>query len=179
MLNRLVDVLLEFLELFYFVEIVDEYQRGVVLRFGRHHRDIEPGACFYWPFRIERPMVISVVPDITRLPTQSFTLRDGVTVAVTPAITYRVHNVKTALLEVEDAETALLDATSGEIRRLLADHDWCDLLDPEACAEIENQILKGIRREAFRWGFEVTRASFPDLVRLRGAYQLYGRGIGD
>ena len=174
MLDRLVDLIVNFIELFYFSFVVDEYERGVMLRFGKYHRDLLPGIHFKIPFRVDVPIVISVVPDATRLQTQVFTLADGTTVALTPVLTYRVHNVKKALLEVEDAETSLHDATAGAIRRLVSPHPFQDLQSPDKCAEIEMLVTKDIRSEAFKWGYEVLRVQFPDMVKLKGSYQLFG-----
>lgn len=175
MLDRLIDLLLQFVEFFLFAEIVDEYQRGVILRFGKWNRDLDPGLNLYWPFFIEKPLTISVVPDATTTPEQTFTLVDGVsTVSVTPVLTYRVHNARKALLEVEDGETSMLDATSGVLRRLMTPHQWEEFLDPVRCGEIEDAISKEIRKEAFKWGYEVLRVSFPNFVKLSGSYRVTG-----
>lgn len=174
MLDRLFSFVQQVWEFLLFVEIVDEYQRGLVLRFGRFHRELEPGLHFYWPFRIEKVLSTSIVPDAAKLDEQTLTLRDGATVVIRPVITYRVHNIRKHLLEVEDAEGSLADAVSGAIRRELTQHPWSDLIEPDRCAEIEVAIAAGIRREAFRWGVEVIRVQFPDLVRLDGAFRLFG-----
>ena len=174
MLDRLVDLLLNFIELFYVTTVVDEYQRGVMLRLGRWHRDLGPGLHYRLPMYIEVPLAISVVPDATTMPEQTFTLKDGTTVAVSPVLTYRVHSARKVLLEVEDAETSMLDSCSGVMRRLMTTHGWEDFVDPEKCEEIEAAISKEIRQEAFRWGFEVLRASFPNFVKLDGAYRISG-----
>lgn len=176
MIDRLIEFILNIVDIFFFAKIVNDYEEGVMLRFGKFNRILLPG--FHWriPFKIEDPIVTSVVPDVSRLPTQVFTLQDGTDIAATAVLTYKVHNVKKALLEVEDAETSLHDAVSGTIRRLMTPHSFEDLQSPEKCAEIEMAVAKDIRSDAFKWGFEVIRVQFPDLVRLNGAYKLFGDG---
>lgn len=174
MLDKLVEFFLDFIELFYVTTVIDQYQEGVMLRFGKYHRDLLPGLHLRLPLNIEVPLSISVVPDATTMPEQTFTLVDGTTVAVVPVLTYRVHNTRKVLLEVEDAEASMLDSCSGVMRRLMTPHGWEDFVDPDKCAEIEAAISKEIRQEAFRWGFEVLRASFPSFVKLDGAYRISG-----
>jgi len=174
MLDKLIDIFLTIVEAFYFLVVVDEYQEGVMLRFGKYHRMLYPGLRWRIPFYIEVPIVTSVVPDTQKLATQIFTLQDGTNIAITPVLTYRVHNTKKALLEVETAESSLHDATAGAIRKLLTPHDFGDLQSPEKCAQIELEVAKAIRSDAFKWGYEVIRVQFPDLVKLDVVYQRFG-----
>lgn len=174
MLDRLFDFLWDIIYLFFFTTIVDEFEAGVVLRFGHYSRDLDPGLHFYWPFCIERVITCSVVPDATELNEQKFTIKDGTTIAVKAVVTYKVGNVKRHLLEVEDAETSMLDACSGVLRRHLSGHAWEELADPEACERIEQAAAAEMHSEALQWGIKIQRVRFPDLVRLDLTLGHYG-----
>ena len=174
MLDRLFDFIWSIVDLLFFVEIVDAYQGGVVLRWGKFHREVAPGACFYIPFGVERVILASVVMDNARMAEQTFTLQDGVTITVVPVITYRVHNVRKHLLEVEDAEGSLQDAAAGVIRKVLTPHNWAEFVNPKTSEEIEEEAQKAVRAEAFKWGVEILRVQFPDLVRQDQVVRVYG-----
>jgi regulator of protease activity HflC (stomatin/prohibitin superfamily) len=178
LLDRLFDFISGIWDLFLFVEIIEEYERGVVLRWGRPDRDLEPGAHFYWPFHIERIMIVDVVPEARTLPEQRFTLRDGTTVAIRPVITFRVSNPRRHLIDVQDAKSSLLDVVAGVVRREMVPHSWSDLQDPEICSGIEKGILAEMKKEARKWGIEVEKAQYPDMVRLDGAYGIFGSSQG-
>lgn len=178
MFDRLFDFLFSILDLFFFVEIVDDYQGAVVLRLGRYHRTLEPGAHLYWPFKLERVIPVSVVPDNAPLDEQRFTLADGSTVIVRPTVTYTVKDVRKFILDVRDAVTSFTDSVPGVVRREFARHAWADFTDPEKFAEIEKDALREMRKEARRWGVEIERAQYPDIVRLDSAFGLFGsRGM--
>jgi regulator of protease activity HflC (stomatin/prohibitin superfamily) len=172
--NRLFDFILDFLELFYFVEIVDEYERGYVLRLGRPHREVGAGPCFYWPMKFERVMVRSVVPDAMRLPEQRVTVLGGDTVVVRPVIIYRVTDIKQHLLGVEDAETSLVDAAAGTIASTLEEYTWASLTDREERKSFKRLVLTRARREAAKWGVTIDSIHFADFVRIQRTIGLFG-----
>lgn len=174
MLDKLVDLLIDLAELFFFLTVVREWESGIVLRFGRYHRELEPGPHFHWPFHIERPLKVSVVPDATRLDEQKFTISDGSTVAAKATVVYRVRNAKRFLLEVEDAEASMLAATCGVLRRHLMSRTWSQLSDEVMCREIEEAAATEMKKEASRWGVEILRVQFPDLARLDSVIGIYG-----
>ena len=65
------------LGLFQFWTIVDQYERGVVLRLGKYLRTIEPG--FHWllPLGIDRAILHEVILTTRQLDEQSLTTYDG------------------------------------------------------------------------------------------------------
>lgn len=85
MLDRLIDLLVSFLDLFRFWIVVEPYEQLVVTRLGPVHRVLKSSG-FYWklPFNINRETGGIVVPTTNDMPIQCFTLKDGTTVAVGP-----------------------------------------------------------------------------------------------
>lgn len=63
MLDRLIDLLVEFVELFQCFVYIDEFEEAVVLRAGRYNRTIGPG--FHWiiPFNIEDLIDVNIKPE--------------------------------------------------------------------------------------------------------------------
>lgn len=174
MFDRLLDFFLSILELFYFVEIVDEYQRGLVLRLGQHHRDLGPGLHFYWPLRFERVLVTNVVPDALRLPEQRVTLLGGDTLILRAVIIYRVSDVRQHLLGVQDATTSLLDSVGGTISAAFEDRTWEEFNDAEQRKAVKRRVLDRARREAAKWGVIIDSLYFADFVRVKQNFGLFG-----
>ena len=75
MLDRLIDVLVQFIDLFRFWTVVRVYEGVVRLRLGTNPVVLAPG--FHWiaPFRIDHLLVEWVVPRIHGLPPQTVTVR--------------------------------------------------------------------------------------------------------
>jgi len=163
MFDRLIDLILGSLQAFVFFVVIDEYEKGVILRLGRYHRTIEPGFHFIAPLFIDRVLADTVVPTTKVLGTQSLTTQDGISVVLEAVVTYRTHDVKRLLLEVENAEAAMRDACYGVISRAVTYAQWDDLRT-EAFTE---QLTKAVRKRAFGFGIEVQAVQLGDLARSK------------
>lgn len=169
MLDRLVDALIQFIDLFKVVRIVHQYQRAVLMRRGIYVRTLKPGWHFTWPLAIDEVISENVVTDTTRTRVQHLTTADGVNVAVSMVVTWRVVNVKKLLLAVEGRETAMLDAATGSIAGHVCSVHWSDLRTQETLDTLRTDI--GAR--ARRWGIKLEDATWHDLIRC-DTYALLG-----
>lgn len=161
MIDRLLDFLLEILDLFRFWTVIDAFEEGVVLRLGKYSRTIGPGLHLMLPFGLEEDMTESVVPTTKNLGPQSLTTFDDVAVVVSGVITYRIHDIKKVLLEVEDAETCLEDSSYGVIGEMVNHTEWDSLID----AEFHEELSKMIRKRAWRWGIEVMQVQLAEVAK--------------
>lgn len=167
MFDKLVDVLLQWLDLFAFVRIVHTYEKAVVLRLGRYHRTLEPGWHFVLPFRIEETLHEHVVPTTTNLAPQSLTTADDVSVVCAAVVTWQVRNVRKILLECEGKEQVMLDACAGVIAQHVTGATWRDLTTDE----FARTVTSDVRSRAKKWGIRVIQVQFTDVAKCR-AYRL-------
>ena len=160
---KIVDFILGIIENFYFLCVIDQYERAVVLRFGKFSREIGPGLHAYWPFGIEDVYKENVVLETQDLPAQAFTTKDGVNAVASAVVTLTIKDIKKLLLEVEDAETVLTNASRGLIRNALCTRTWKEL--QTMGLELDDLITAAVRRPAFKWGIEVHKVQLSDLVK--------------
>lgn len=162
MLDRLIDLIVQFLYLFRFGCVCDAYEVGVILRLGRLRKVIGPG--FHWmlPFALETVITDRSVPTASDLPMQFLTLADGKVIAVGPVVTFRTNDAVKFLLESDDAESALRDSARGKVREVLSLLTWAELVQDQE--EINDRLTKAVRKDAWRWGIEVTRVALADLA---------------
>lgn len=166
MLDRLFDFLRDFIGLFKCAVVVDQYEIGLVLRLGKLHKIMEkPG--FYWlaPFYIDRAMTDTCVLTARDLPMQSVTLADGTTVAVGPVVSFKTNDAQKFFLEVDNAEAVLRDSARGTIREVLSAMTWDQVADPNGAAL--DELTKAVRKQAWRFGIEVTQVKLADLSKAR------------
>jgi membrane protease subunit HflK len=163
MFDRLVEFLLQCLGLFKAWEIVDCYQKGVVLRFGRHVRNVGPGFHWVWPFGVERVLHANIVPNTTNLGVQSLTTKDGHQVVISGLLTWRVADPTKFLLEVEGGQDAVADITFCSIADSVQGSTWEQVSDPDFPAKTATKL----RRRAGRYGIEIDRLQFSDLSKCR------------
>ena len=163
MLDRLIDLLLQWVSFFVPFVVIDDFERGVVLRFGRFNRVLEPG--FHWivPFEVDRVLVDNVVPRTMNMGAQSLTTSDGVQVALGLILTCRIHDIRKALLEVEGVDDAVRDCCYAEVGGIVHQHTWQEM----QVEEINEDMLRACRRRAFQYGVEVMRVQISDLAKTR------------
>ena len=83
------------------IQVIPEYERGVVFRLGRALDAKGPGLVIIIPFidRINRVPMRTIVMDV---PKQDVITRDNVSVAVNAVVYFRVIDPLKAILQVQD-----------------------------------------------------------------------------
>ena len=143
------------------IRIIKEYERGVVLRFGRFSHVKVPGIRFLIPFvdQMFRMDLRIVTMDV---PKQEMMTKDNVPVAVDAVVYFRVVNAEDAVLKIENfvKATALIAQTT--LRSTVGQA----LLD-ELLAERDkvNDHLQTIIDDATEpWGVKVTNVEVRDVI---------------
>ena len=160
MFDRIIDLLLQWIGWFIPFVVIDQFERAVVLRFGVHHRTLEPG--FHWiiPFEIERVIADNVVPRTVNLQAQSLVTVDGRFVVLGGIVTAQIADIVAATLEVEGVDHALQDACYGAIGTMVAASTWEEIRQ-EAFA---HELTKACRKQARRFGIDIIRVQLSDLT---------------
>lgn len=161
--------LFEFGKELYPFEVIDHYNRGVRLRFGKARKDesgefkvLGPGLHWRIPF-VDQISTHMVKPTTMDLSEQTITTKDGQSVVVRGVLKYEVHDVATLLLEVDSPAAAVADMSMGIIRDAFVERDWKECNDPA----LPGQIAIKIRREAKKWGVNVLQLTLTDLALMR------------
>jgi regulator of protease activity HflC (stomatin/prohibitin superfamily) len=163
MFDKLVETLIQFFDLFFFARIVDEWESGVVLRFGRYSRSVGPGWHLIVPLGVERLVTQDMYPAVAKLAVQSLTTADGFAVAVRALVTWRAQNARKVLLECGGAEEALVDSVTGVVARHVMGVNWRDLVSEEFAAMVTADVTK----KAKTWGVKVLAVQLSDVVKCR------------
>ena len=158
--DRLMDWLEELIGFFQFLFVIDQFDEGVVLRFGKYHRTVKPGLHLLAPFAIEEVMYDTVVRTTSYLEVQSITSADGKPVNINAVLVYKIGNIKRWLLEVDDAEDALHDMTYGIITELAEQKTWREIMKPSFMEEVTELV----QEEAITWGARVEAVKLSDRV---------------
>ena len=163
MFDRLVDLLVQCISLFKAWEVVACYQAGVVLRFGKHNRNLGPGIHWIWPMGIEHVFVAHTVTNTTNLGVQSLTTKDGHSISISGLLTWKIVDAPKFLLEVEGGQEAIADLTFGAVADQVQSSTWAQVSE----AEFPARVATKLRRRAGRYGIEIERLQFSDLTRCR------------
>src|SRR5829696_1015535 len=128
-------VLLAIVLFFMSVRIVKQYERGVVLRFGRLHSVRYPGIRFIIPIV---DVMTKVSLRIVTLPIQSqgIITRDNVTVGVSAVAYYRVVDAVKAVIAIENVKAAIDQIAQTTLRRVVGQHHLDETLAETATLNV-------------------------------------------
>jgi len=161
--NKIFDLIVDIWYWLIPFEVVDEFDEGVVLRWGVFNRKVVGGFRWMWPFGIEELLSDTVVRTTSYLEVQSLTSKDGKAVNLSPILIYKIGNIKRWLLEVDDAEDALHDVTYGILDEMVSMTKFEYILKPEFMEEVTALV----QDEAVRWGARVEAVKLSDRVNSR------------
>ena len=167
-MKSLIDFLLSILHVFQFWIVIDQYERGVVLRLGRYNRSIGPGLHWLRPV-VEEALTCNVVPTTTSLGTQSVHTLDDIPVNFQCSILWRISSPKKMLLEVEDPNDVLVDAATAQIANGIASRTWDQVRSPDFAEQMQSLI----EADAKGWGVNILRVYVDDCAKGRSV-RLWG-----
>ena len=146
--------------LFNSVNVLREYERGVVFRVGRLLPEPKgPGLIFVlWPIdRIQRVSLRTITLDV---PTQDVITRDSVTVKLNAVIYFRVVDPLRAIVEVENYLYATSQLAQTTLRSVLGEVVLNDLLGQRE--KLNQRLQEILDQHTDPWGIKVS------LVEMKG-----------
>ena len=172
MLDRLIDLIIEFFELFQIFFFVDEFEGGVVLRQGRFHRVVGPGFRWIIPFGQEDVIVVNVKPEPMYLDVQSIHTADDYASNIQVGIIWRVTDVKTFIIENEDTDVMVGMLCSGVVWSSILGCKWTEIRDPGYPHTLKAPMNRKVRKR----GAEIDEVIVQDFAS-GGADRIWHEGI--
>jgi predicted amino acid-binding ACT domain protein len=130
--------------------IIRDYEKAVLLRFGKFKKVLEPGIHFKIPM-FDEVIDQHVVTTTLSLDAQSLYTADKQNIVVKGLVKYKIADVKIFLLEVWDAQDAISDMSQAIIKNVIMSMTLDECTD----SELDNTLTKKVRVEAKKWGVEV------------------------
>jgi membrane protease subunit HflK len=145
------------------VILVDERERGVVLRFGKFDRIMPPGPNLKWPSPIERVMKL----DVTNVRSASDQVRlltaDENIVQIDFGVQYVVSDPKLYFFGARDPEGTLKQAAESAIRDVIGSNRMDTILTGERAAlAAEAQSRLQVTLDSYSTGLQVTVLNIPN-----------------
>jgi regulator of protease activity HflC (stomatin/prohibitin superfamily) len=136
------------------INILKEYERGVIFRLGRLVPNaMGPGLIFvFWP--IYKMVRVSLRTVTLEVPPQDIISRDNVSVKVNAIIYFRVMNAPRAIVEVENYLNATSQLAQTTLRSVLGEVDLDDLLSRREKLNVKLQEI--LDKHTDIWGIKVS-----------------------
>jgi regulator of protease activity HflC (stomatin/prohibitin superfamily) len=145
------------------VRQVEQYQRGVVFRFGRVLPEIrEPGLRLIVPIA-DKMVKVTMQTVVLGVPAQGAITRDNVTVTVDAVVYFRVVDPVKALVNVRDYPNAVSQVSQTSLRAVIGRADLDTLLSDQ---EQINEQLKSVIDAPTEgpWGLRIERVELKDIA---------------
>jgi regulator of protease activity HflC (stomatin/prohibitin superfamily) len=144
------------------VEVLQEYERGVVFRLGRvRGKPLGPGLIILLPFNIDRMRKVTMQTVAMNVPPQDVITKDNVTMRVDAVIYARVVQPVPAVVRVQNYLFAVSQAAQTNLRAMLGKYELDTLLGER---EAINRELHGIiAQRTHEWGVEVLGVEIKDV----------------
>ena len=144
------------------IRIVKQYEKGILLRFGRLVGVRDPGFNVIVPF-VDRMIKVSLRIVTTVLEPQEIITRDNVTVKVDAVVYFMVIDPVKAIINVEDYQQATIQLALTTLRSVIGQSELDELL---AHRDQINLRLKDIIDEQTEepWGVRATLVEVKDIL---------------
>jgi regulator of protease activity HflC (stomatin/prohibitin superfamily) len=142
------------------INILMEYERGVIFQLGRYLKTKGPGLIIIIPIiqQIVRVDLRIIVMDV---PSQDVISRDNVTVKVNAVIYFRVIEPERAIINVEDYLNATSQLAQTTLRSVLGKHDLDEMLSERDRLNSDIQEILDVQTDA--WGIKVTNVEIKHV----------------
>ncbi len=135
------------------VNILREYERGVIFMLGRFWKVKGPGLIIVVPV-LQQIVRVDLRTKVLDVPTQDVISRDNVSVKVNAVVYYRVMDPEKAIIQVEDFQYATSQFAQTTLRSVLGQHELDEMLVDRDKLNEDIQKLLDVQTDA--WGIKVS-----------------------
>lgn len=146
--------------LFSAINILKEYERGVIFTLGRFWKVKGPGLIIVVPGiqQMARMQLRTVVMDV---PSQDVISRDNVSVRVNAVVYFRVLDPQKAVIQVEDYYEATSQLAQTTLRSVLGQHELDEMLSERE--KLNKDIQELLDEQTDAWGIKVANVEIKHI----------------
>lgn len=135
------------------IRVIKQYERGVVLTFGRFWGIKTPGLRLLIP-GVQTMVRIDLRTVVMDVPSQDVILRDNVSARVNAVLYFRVVDPEKAYLQVQNYYEATNQLAQTTLRSVLGQHELDDVLSEREKLNSDIQKILDVQTDA--WGIKVS-----------------------
>lgn len=142
------------------IRIINQYERGIVLRLGKYRRTVEPGLRLIIPY-IDKLTKVDVRTTPMDIPKQEVITRDNVTVNVDAIVYFKVLNAEKAVLETTNYSYATSTFAQTALRDVTGNFDLDEILSKRD--EISVKIREIVDAQTDKWGIDIESVKLQNI----------------
>ena len=145
----------------FFINVVKEYERAVILRLGRHIATRDPGLVILIPF-IDLGVRVDLREFVIEEPKQTSITKDNALVDVDFVVFLQVTEPEKAILAINNFIVAVRNLATTALRAVIGDMTVEDVLARRD--EINTRLQLKISEETVRWGVNVRSVEIREIT---------------
>lgn len=143
------------------LRIVQQYERGVVFRFGKVTGGVrEPGLRLIIPL-VDQMRKVNMRIITMAVPGQQVITRDNVSISVAAVTYYLVVDPTKSIVAIDNISSAINQIAQTTVRNIVGQHALDDVLS--STAEINTKVKAILDTTTEKWGVEVQRVELKDI----------------
>jgi regulator of protease activity HflC (stomatin/prohibitin superfamily) len=144
------------------IRVLNEYERGVIFRFGRARKALAtPGFNVLLPFGMDRMRVVDIRTRAIQIHPQEVITHDNISIMVDAVVYASIASPSHAILEVEDYLPATLQLASTTLRAVLGKMDLDEILAHRD--KINGEVRNILDTRTEQWGVEISAVEIKDI----------------
>lgn len=142
------------------VRVLNEYERGVVLTFGKFLVVKGPGLRLLIP-AVQRMIKIDLRTVVMDVPSQDVILRDNVSARVNAVVYFRVVDPQRAFLQVQNYYEATSQLAQTTLRSVLGQHELDEVLSERE--KLNTDVQRILDEQTDAWGIKVSNVEIKQI----------------
>ena len=144
---------------------VNQYEKGVVFRFGKIVGNKEPGLNWIIPF-IENLKKVDLRTITLPIPTQKIITKDNVSVDVSAVAYYKIVDATKSIVAIEDVASAINQIAQTSMRNIVGKYQLDEILSERENINKDIAVVLDAHTEA--WGVKVSVVEIKDIELPEG-----------
>ena len=142
------------------IRVVNQYERGIVLRLGKYSRTLNPGLRVIIPY-LDKMTKVDVRTTPMDIPKQEVITRDNVTVNVDAIVYFKVLNAEKAVLETTNYTYATSTFAQTALRDVTGNFDLDEILSKRD--ENYEKIREIVDVQTDKWGIDIENVKLQNI----------------
>lgn len=142
------------------IRVVNQYERGIILTFGKYTSTKQPGLRVVFPI-IQHMIKVDVRTNPIDVPKQEVITKDNVTVGVDAIVYFRVIDASKAVLEINNYVYGTSQFAQAALRDVTGNFELDDLLSKRE--EISQKIKEIVDTQCDKWGIDVESVKIQNI----------------
>jgi regulator of protease activity HflC (stomatin/prohibitin superfamily) len=147
--------------LIFSVKQIEQSSVGIVERFGKFHKTLEPGLRFVVPFMDVIRYNKNLRTKVLDSPKQHVITKDNVLLNINTVAYYKITDAVKAVYEIQDVEDAILKIINTTLRDLIGSMELDHTL--ESREVINKKLSEVLEKVTEAWGARVERVEVKDI----------------